>query len=88
MCDLYFLVILTSGFIVVSCRDHKYLDPQWIDPHDWSSNKDPLHDLCPQNEACKPCEKTARSEYLRLVKTVFDPNQFRVCKNWSTFKLS
>lgn len=78
-----FLVFSTIGFVVVSCRDHKYLDPQWIDPHDWSKNRDPLDELCPKTEACKPCEKTARSEYLRLVNTIFDPSEFRVCKFFS-----
>lgn len=71
-----FLVFVTA----VGCHNlnPKYLDPDWVDPHDWSSNRDPLHELCPESDACKPCEKTVRSEYLRLVKTIFDPSQFRV----------
>lgn len=66
-------------FVAVSCYDKRYLDPEWEDPHDWSKDSDPLDNLCPQNDNCEPCEKNAKFEYKRLVKTIFDPTQFRVC---------
>lgn len=75
---IVFLVFLMAGLAVVIAHNHKYLDPQWIDPHDWSRDRDPLDDLCPPRDTCKPCEKTAQSEYRRLVKTIFDPSQFRL----------
>ena len=61
----------------VRCRNSEYLNPEWVDPHDWTVDKDPLDKLCPQ--AAKPCESSVKSEYLRLVNTLFKPNEFRVC---------
>lgn len=61
------------------------MNPEWIDPHDWTVDKDPLKQLCPQTETCKPCTNTAKSEYLRLVNSLFNPNEFRVCKLFDAF---
>lgn len=55
------------------------MNPEWVDPHDWTVQKDPLQKLCPKSEPCKPCEITAKSEYLRLVNSLFNSNEFRVC---------
>lgn len=76
----FFLVFSTIGFVVVAGRNPKYLDPDWKDPHGWSAETDPLAKICPQTDACKPCDQTVRPEYLRLVNTIFDPSAFRVCK--------
>lgn len=73
------LVFLTIGFVVVvRGRSDGFLDPEWIDPHDWSGNKESFREACAKIESCKPCEETARPEYLRLVNSIFNPNQFRV----------
>lgn len=71
---------MTIGFVVVKSNSKQYMNPEWVDPHDWSIDRDPLHKLCPQTEACKPCENTAKGEYLRLVNSLFDPKEFRVSK--------
>lgn len=72
---------MTIGFTAVTCRNKEYLNPDWVDPHDWSVDKDPLDNLCPQTQACKPCENSAKPEYLRLVNSLFNPKEFRVRLN-------
>lgn len=54
------------------------MDPNWVDPHAWSNDEDPLSQLCPKSEQCKPCDNKAKPEYLRLVNFLFDPDAFRV----------
>lgn len=54
------------------------MDPNWVDPHAWSNDEDPLSQLCPKSEQCKPCDNKAKPEYLRLVNFFFDPDAFRV----------
>lgn len=73
-----FLVFLLIGGTIVRCRNNEYLNPDWVDPHDWKGDRDPLQQLCPQTQKCEPCEHTAKSEYLRLVNSFFDENKFRV----------
>lgn len=68
------LVLFTIVFTVVRCRNREYLNPEWIDPHD----REPVHKLRPQADLCEPCDNAAKSEYLRLVNTIFNPNEFRV----------
>lgn len=69
---------MAIGLPAVRCRNNEYLNPEWVDPHDWTIDRDPLDKLCPQTQACKPCENTAKSEYLRLVNSLFNPSEFRV----------
>lgn len=77
-----FLVVLFVCFVVVRCRNHEYLNPEWVDPHDWSADKDSLRRLCSEAQPCKPCEKTAKNEYSRLVQSIFNPQLFRVRFNY------
>lgn len=70
-----FLVFLSIGCTAVRCRNNEYLNPDWVDPHDWKSDQDPLQQLCPQTQ---PHEHSAKSEYLRLVNSFFNPDEFRV----------
>lgn len=72
------VVILSCVLSISTCVENEYLNPEWIDPHAWSNDQDPLSKLCPKSEPCKTCEKDAKTEYLRLVNTLFDPSQFRV----------
>lgn len=72
------LVLFWIGATVVRSHKNEYLNPEWVDPHDWTKDKDPLQKLCPQSDLCKPCEKTFKSEYLRLVNSLFNPSEFRV----------
>lgn len=67
------LVLVTIIFGVARCRNREYMNPEWIDPHDWSLGKESLQ-ICPK------CERTARPEYLRLINSIFNPSQFRVCQ--------
>ncbi|XP_031636671.1 uncharacterized protein LOC116349398 [Contarinia nasturtii] len=71
------LVLFCISATVVRSRNNEYLNPEWVDPHDWTKDKDPLQKLCPHSELCKPCENTVKSEYLRLVNSLFNPNEFR-----------
>lgn len=63
---------------ISSCVANEYMDPEWIDPHAWSRDDNPLAQLCPQSQPCKPCEQTAQAPYLRLVNSLFNPSEFRV----------
>lgn len=80
---------MTISFVLVKSHN-QYMNPEWEDPHDWSADRDPLHKMCPQNSPCKPCENTVKTEYMRLVNSLFDPNEFRVRHfyNTSNFFLS
>lgn len=75
---LVFLVFLSIGCTIARCRNSEYLNPDWIDPHDWTGDRDPLQQLCPKTQNCEPCEHSAKSEYLRLVNSFFNLNEFRV----------
>lgn len=59
------------------------MDPDWVDPHAWSNDENPLSKLCPKSEPCKQCENKANPEYLRLVNTLFDPDAYRVSVSFS-----
>lgn len=79
-----FSVCVVVWYFSFECAADDYMNPEWVDPHSWSTDKDPLAQLCPQSEPCKPCEKDARPEYLRLVNTLFNPNEFRVREKLSS----
>ncbi|XP_055304634.1 uncharacterized protein LOC129569618 [Sitodiplosis mosellana] len=70
-------LLLMTIATAVRCRNTEYLNPEWVDPHDWTVEKDPLNKLCPQTQTGKPCENSAKSEYLRLVNSLFNPSEFR-----------
>lgn len=82
-CTHYFFDFLFSVFVIIShftwtCTANDYMNPEWIDPHAWSDDGDPLTKLCPKSEPCKPCGKDIKPEYLRLVNSLFNPDEFRV----------
>lgn len=64
--------------MLASCLANDYMNPEWVDPHAWSNEKNPLSQLCPNAVPCQPCEQSATNEYIRLVKVLFDRKEFRV----------
>lgn len=73
------LVVLTIGLCTaVRCRNKEFLNPEWIDPHDWTTAKDSIPNCEPQSTESKPCEPSVKSEYFRLVNSLFNPNEFQV----------
>lgn len=72
--------------MLASCLANEYMNPEWIDPHAWSNDKNPLSHLCPNAVPCQPCEQPAINEYFRLVNTLFDPKKFRVSNGIALFQ--
>lgn len=63
---------------MVRCRNKEFLDPEWVDPHDWTTAKDSIQNCGSQSTESKPCEHSVKSEYFRLVNSLFNPSEFQV----------
>lgn len=67
-----------------TCSAHQYLNPEWVEPHAWAGEKDPLQKLCPQQIDCKQSDKqyennlNALVAFKKLVYNLFDRNKFKV----------
>lgn len=72
------LVLQTYG---LASNAEQYLNPEWIEPHAWAAEKDPLQRLCPQVTTCdKECDKrNLEIAFKKLVHNFFAPDKFKVC---------
>lgn len=73
-----FITLYINFNVLLPCLADQYMNPDWVDPHAWSKERDPLIQLCPESQPCKPCESNAQAPYLRLVNTIFDINKLHV----------
>lgn len=78
-----------SAFVLVCCvlctaTDglDQYLNPEWIEPHAWGNEKDPLQQLCPQASVAtcdKQCDKrNLEIAFKKFVHIIFGRDKFKV----------
>lgn len=61
----------------------QYLQPDWIEPHAWASEKDPIQQLCPKATVINTCDKDCDKRNLeiafkKLVNNFFSRDKFMV----------
>lgn len=78
-----FCLMLASKTYGVASDVEQYLNPEWIEPHAWANEKDPLQKLCPQAPIVnmnKDCDKrNIEIAFKKLIRNFFDRSKFMVC---------
>lgn len=77
------LLVALSTYCVAS-NVEQYLNPEWIEPHAWAAEKDPLQQLCPQMPVATTCDRECDKRnieiaFKKLVHNFFARDKFTVC---------
>lgn len=75
-------VIVSKAYGVASSVE-QYLPAEWVEPHAWAAEKDPLQQLCPQTPAVAACDiecdkRDLEIAFRKLVHNFFDRSKFMV----------
>lgn len=64
----------------VSSKYEQYLNPDWVEPHAWAAEKDPLQQLCPAVAECSTDydKRNVEVALKKLVYSLFDRSKFVV----------